>query len=122
MEAGALLALALALALAAFIGAPLLRRGAADPELVASPGGAARDLQSRRDMLLSSLKDVEDDRATDKIGESDYAELHARLSAEAVDVLKQLDALQEAQEAEEAQRAERKLLRHRRAGSPDSTR
>lgn len=119
MTAGVLVALLLALALVAFISAPLLRKAATEPEVAATATGGARDLQSRRDMLLSSLKDLEDDRATDKIGERDYDELYARLSSEAVEVLRQLDALQEQQEPP---RPGRTLLRHRRAGSPDAKR
>ena len=40
--------------------------------------------------------DLEDDRATDKIGESDYAELHATLTAQAVEVMRSLDDIEAA--------------------------
>ena len=39
------------------------------------------------------LKDLEDDRATDKIGEEDYREIHARLTGQVVEVMRRLDEL-----------------------------
>jgi len=47
-------------------------------------------------MLVAALRDLEEDRAAHRIDEGDYAELQARLSGEAVDVLRQLDAIEEA--------------------------
>lgn len=114
MNAGAWVSLLVGLGLAAWVALPLLRpvpaRRADDDAL-----SEARDLQSRKDMLLTSLKDLEDDRQTDKIGEDDYAELHARLSSEAVDVLRRLDAESERRAAEKAAGAVRHP-RSRRSG------
>ena len=53
------------------------------------------DLQSRHDMLLGSLKDLEDDHATGKLTDEDYESVRGGLTAQAVQVLKQLDAAQE---------------------------
>ena len=99
MSAGGLFSLLLAAGAAAFIVAPLLRRDAAMAELVASGTGEERDLQSKHEMLLSSLKDLEDDRATEKIDEADYSELKGRLSARAVEIMKRLDELKAEREA-----------------------
>jgi hypothetical protein len=104
VSAGAALALVFGLAAAAFVLWPLLR-GAGTNEAEAGAGGAldaARELQSQRDMLLGALKDLEDDRATDKIDEADYEEQHAKLSAQAMAVLQKLDELEH--EREEAER------------------
>jgi hypothetical protein len=76
---------------AAFVALPLLRPGSVVPRHVSPALAGARELQSRRDMLLASLRDLEDDRSADKISIADYEELHARLAAEAVDVLDRLE-------------------------------
>jgi hypothetical protein len=104
MTVGVWLSLLAALAVSAFVAAPLLRpaparRQAADDHEALSE---ARDLASRKDMLLISLKDLEDDRQTDKIDEADFRVLHARLSAEAIEVMRQLDALEARRAAETA--------------------
>jgi hypothetical protein len=88
----------LALAVAGFVLAPLFRRDAAEAERVSAVESEERDLVSRREMLVGALRDLEDDRAAGRLDDGDYAELHARLSGEAVDVLRQLDAIDEANE------------------------
>jgi hypothetical protein len=88
--------LGLAAGVVAFVLAPLLRADAAEAERVSAVVSEERDLASRREMLVATLRDLEDDRATGKVDEADYAELHARLSAEAVVVLRQIDAIDEA--------------------------
>lgn len=80
----------------AFVLAPLFRADAAEAERVGAVVSEERDLASRREMLVAALRDLEEDRAAGKLDEADYAELHARLSAEAVDVLRQVDAIDEA--------------------------
>lgn len=88
-----LLVVMLASAVGAFVLAPLFRPDAAEAERVAGRLSEAQDLQSQREMALAALRDLEDDRQTGKIGDADYAELKARLSARAVDVLERLDRL-----------------------------
>jgi len=89
VSGGEVAALALALAGAAWILAPLLR---GEEALVAgSPADAAADLQSEREMALGALRDLEDDRATGKIGDADYEDLRARFTARAVEVMKRID-------------------------------
>jgi len=92
---GAIVILALGLATLAFVALPLLRKDAAVAERLASAASEASDLQSQQEMLLTSLKDLEDDHATNKIDEADYGELKARLSAQAIDVMKRMDHLEE---------------------------
>jgi hypothetical protein len=114
-----LLVLALAAGLAAFVVAPLLRADAASTEHRSAELSEARELQSRQDMLVAALKDLEDDRATDKVGAEDYAALKTRLTAEAVEVLQRADAL-EADRLESEARAARAAqpLRHPGARDP----
>ena len=78
----------------AFVLAPLFRKDAARSEFRAAAVSDLADLRSRHDMAMAGLKDLEDDRATGKIGDEDYAELERRLTAEAVEVLKKMDAFE----------------------------
>jgi len=84
---------------AVFVLAPLFRADAAETERVSAVVSEERDLASRREMLVSALRDLEDDRAAGKIDDADYADLHGRLSAEAVDVLRLLDAIEAARQS-----------------------
>jgi hypothetical protein len=112
--------LLIAAAALAFVAAPLFRtHPAGEPDWQACALSRARELQSQRDMLLGSLKDLEDDRATDKIGDEDYRDLKARLSGQAIEVLKRLDELE--QEREQASDVVRPL-RQRAPRSPDASR
>jgi len=86
----------LAAAAAWFIVAPLFRRDAAEAERVGAAVSEERDLRSRHEMLLAALKDLEDDHATGKIDDADYAGQRAELSTQAVAIMKQTDALDEA--------------------------
>lgn len=106
--AGFAVALLLAGLSLAFVLVPLLRRDDDEDPGRTTALSEARELQSQRDMLLASLKDLEDDRATDKIGEEDFQQLQARLSAEAIEVLRRLDALE--QERERAELADHPVL------------
>ncbi len=93
MSAGIVASVLLMAVVAAFVIAPLLRESVEVDERRASRLSRARELYSKRDMLLAALRDLEDDKATDKIADEDYDELKARLSGEAVEVLNQIDAL-----------------------------
>ena len=84
---------ALALGTAVFVLGPLFRPDAREAERVSSRISAEQDLTAQRAMALAALRDLEEDRATGKIGDADYAEMKERLSAQAVDLMKRLDAL-----------------------------
>jgi hypothetical protein len=88
-----LVLIVLALAVLWFVAAPLLRSDAAESERLVSAESAAVELQSRHTMLLASLADLEEDRATGKLDDADYEELHESLTVQAVDVLKKIDTL-----------------------------
>jgi len=88
--------LLLAVAVMAFVLAPLFRREAKEEERRASAASEMQELRSRREMALSALKDLEDDKATGKIGDEDYQDLKAKLTLEAVELMKRLDGLKDA--------------------------
>lgn len=88
----------LAAGAAAWIVAPLLRADAAEAERLTAAVSEAQDLDSRREMAMLALRDLEDDRATGKIGDADYEEMKARLSAQAVEILQRIEELGPARE------------------------
>lgn len=83
----------LALGVAAFVVAPLFRPDALEAERVSRVLSAEQDLGARHAMALAALRDLEEDRATGKIGDADYADMKAKLSAKAVDLMKDLDTI-----------------------------
>jgi hypothetical protein len=105
---GGLLALVLAAVAALWIAAPLLATRAAPAERRSATLARARELQSRREQLVASLKDLEDDRATGKIDEDDYQALRSRIEGEAIGVLRELDAA----EADHAREIAEELRAH----------
>ena len=114
MILGTILILLLAAAALAFVMAPLLRpeRPHANESDEASLD-ALRELHARQQMLLAALKDLEDDRATDKLGDSDYEQLKQRLSTEAIEVMRRLDAAElEREQALERERVASRPLRY----------
>lgn len=107
MTAGILLVLLVGLAAAVYVAAPLLRSDALDPEERPEAAiGELRELHERQQMLLASLKDLEDDRATDKLDEQDYERLKAELSGQAIEVMQRIDTQEEAHDATLAQERE----------------
>jgi len=83
----------LALAVAAVVLAPLFREDALEAERVSANISMEQDLTTRHAMALAALRDLEDDRQTGKIGDADYEALQEKLSAQAIDLMKSLDAL-----------------------------
>lgn len=84
---------ALALTVAVVVLAPLFRPDAKEAERIASALSVEQDLSARHAMALAALRDLEEDRATGKIGDADYAALKATLSGRAVSLMKSLDEL-----------------------------
>lgn len=123
MIAGSLVALVLAALAAAFLLAPLLRRDAAAVEERSATLSRARELQARQEQLVAALKDLEDDRATGKIDDADYTALEARLSAEAIEVMRMRDLVDaEHEAAQDAARRASRPLAHPAAKRPDPSR
>ncbi len=93
MTIGTILALLLAVVAVGFILAPLFRADAAHEERVTARLSEEEDLLSQREMASASLRDLEDDRATGKIGDQDYAAAKTELTARAVAAMKRLDEI-----------------------------
>jgi hypothetical protein len=79
--------LALAIAMAVFVLAPL-RSGAPAPRR----DGEREDLLRDRETAYRSLRDLDLDYATGKVAPRDYADLRARYEDRALSVLRRLDA------------------------------
>jgi len=92
-----------------FVSQPLLR---AKPENIFEDEFEETPIQyllSRKDSIYTALKDIEFDYTTGKLSEEDYGALREKFTAEAADVLKEID------EAESA--ASRPAKRKKAAGS-----
>jgi hypothetical protein len=100
---------------------PILRPAPANAMAGEKGLGRARELQSRHQQLLTSLRDLDDDRTTDKVDQADYDEMRARLSAEAIEVMRAMDELKDEREtAREAARKAAAPLRYPGAARTDS--
>jgi hypothetical protein len=85
------LALVLCAVLAAFVIAPLRRRGRDGAE--APPGESAdlADLEARKEAIYRQIRDAELDREQGKLSRPDWERLNAELRREAIAVLKRID-------------------------------
>lgn len=87
----AVIVAALALGAAAFVLAPLFRPDALEAERAAKALSAEEDLHARYGMAVAALRDLEEDRATGKIGDADFASQEAELQARALELMKRID-------------------------------
>jgi hypothetical protein len=85
------LALLTALAVGAFVIAPIVSRQTA--VVVDVIPGQVLDVEARKRVALASLKEVEYDHVAGKLDEADYQALRAQLSHEAMLALRAADAL-----------------------------
>jgi len=124
MDIGSILAgLALLALVAAFVGRPLFERSGTR---VADQDRQLSSLLAERDRVLTSLQDLDMDRAMNKILEEDYQAQRTELLAEGAGILRQIDALQPADVDQEAatdleREIEREVARLRSAESPVET-
>lgn len=95
MTLGALVSIGIAAGTVAFVLAPLFRKDSPSERREESATLEIQELRSHHEMALAALKDLEDDRATGKIGDADYNELRAKLTSQAVETMKRLDSLEE---------------------------
>ena len=90
-----LLGLLLFAAVAAFVIVPLRRKrdeaGGEDPRIA--------DLESRKEAKYREIRDTELDHAAGKLSDEDFQRQNAELRSEAVEILKQLDALRDPSQA-----------------------
>jgi flagellar biosynthesis/type III secretory pathway M-ring protein FliF/YscJ len=83
------LALVVLALLAAFVVAPLRRRG---PEPAESESPERADLEARKEALYRQIRDAQLDREQGKLSRADWERLDAELRREAIAVLKRIDA------------------------------
>lgn len=80
------------LVVVAVVGAPLRARGrGVDPE--AGLRGELADLEAAKEAKYREIRDAELDQRTGKLSEDDHRTLDAELRAEAIALLKRIDAL-----------------------------
>jgi hypothetical protein len=90
-----LLAVLIALAVVAFVSAPL-RRSARRPQRADEEFEAAiADLEARKQSKYREIRDAAADRAAGKLSDEDFERLDGELRAEAIALLKELDRLQQ---------------------------
>ena len=100
---GAMIVMGLVLLVSvAFVVAPLLRKDSLEAERVAMELSEEMELQSDHDMIVASLRDLDEDMSAGKLVEQDYDEIRAELTARAVKVMRRLDELQAEHEARQA--------------------
>jgi type II secretory pathway component PulM len=73
------------------ISAPLRRARRADAEWT----GELAELEAAREAKYREIRDAELDHGTGKLSDADYQALDSTLRAEAVDILRQIDAVKE---------------------------
>ncbi|HMJ03407.1 MAG TPA: hypothetical protein VK506_10725 [Conexibacter sp.] len=90
-----LVVIAVVLAVVAVVGAPLRRaRGAEDAAETATRGKLA-DLEAAKEAKYHEIRDAELDHRTGKLSAEDFAAVDGALRAEAVELLKRIDAIRE---------------------------
>ena len=88
-----LLAILIVAAVAAFVSVPLRRaRGEHEAEDVAFEADAA-DLEARKQAKYREIRDTELDRAAGKLSEEEFVRQDTELRAEAIAILKEIDAV-----------------------------
>ncbi len=94
MTVAALILAVVALAIVVFVAWPLVRPQTAADQLDPLSEAQRRRLALReeRDLALQAIKELEVDRATNHIGDEDYAELVAEYRAQAAKAIAALDA------------------------------
>lgn len=118
MSSGTLIFLLLGAAVVGFyILQPLFRGGQREESFDAERLAAARTLESRQTMLVTALRDLDEDLAGDKIDQQDYDNLYARLTREALEAINELDDLKA--QHEEAYRKKTRTIPYPNAPTAD---
>jgi hypothetical protein len=80
--------------------APLrLGRGDAKPAADASPSAQRADLEAAKEAKYREIRDAELDYRTGKLAREDWQQLDGALRADALDILRRIDALEESTDA-----------------------
>jgi hypothetical protein len=89
-----LVVIAVVLAVAAFVSVPL-RRGRGEEGAETAALAELADLEAAKEAKYREIRDAELDHRTGKLSAEDYAAVDGALRAEAVDLLKRIDAIRE---------------------------
>lgn len=87
-----LLALFVIAAAALFVSIPLRPGAEADDERIEDPVRA--ELEARKEAKYREIRDAELDRAQGKLSQADWARADAELRREAIEILREIDALE----------------------------
>jgi type II secretory pathway pseudopilin PulG len=87
-----LIAIAILALVAAFVSVPLRRSASSDGARQAAADAALAALEARKQAKYREIRDTELDRAQGKLSEADFRRQNAELRAEAIAILKQIDA------------------------------
>lgn len=82
----------MAIGLVVYVGEPLVRR-VSSTSLGREENDAAGSLLLQKEMLYVAIRDLDFDFQTGKVDQKDYGELRQQFEREAVDILRQLDAV-----------------------------
>lgn len=86
--------LSIILGSALYVALPFLRKKTVSLSVTGSKNVRLDDLYTYRDNLVSSIKELEFDCETGKIGGEDFAEINARYRRQAIGVLKDIHSLE----------------------------
>lgn len=87
-----LIAIVIVAVVALFVLAPLRSGAGGGVEVVATEDPVLADLEARKRAKYREIRDTELDRAQGKLGDRDFRRQDAELRAEAIEILKQIDA------------------------------
>jgi len=93
---GTLAGILLALGVLLYVISPFLTRTAAPLTDGSDHAAELRELYALRDVAYESLRDLEFDYQSEKIGEDDYNELNNRFKREAIDFVTRIESLEAA--------------------------
>jgi len=88
-----LVGLVLAIAAVLLVLEPILRPGGASAPASGDSEPPEDPRERRKEQALAALKEIEFDRATGKLSDADYEKMHARYTREAVEALRDAEAM-----------------------------
>ncbi len=89
-----------------YVASPYLRKGVRSGGSVSWRQARLRHLYSRRDIVLTSIKDLEFDREMGKISNADFPDIDTRYRHDAIRLLKEIDLLESGDGSENSRLAE----------------
>jgi len=110
----------IAMSLVVYVGEPLVRRVSSKPH-GREGDDATEGLLLQKEMLYVAIRDLDFDFQTGKVDQKDYAELRQQLERQAVQILRQLDAVDPLLAFDNEVEHQVLILRQRRAPTANDT-